>query len=56
MGVCYGGTDVMERSCAVARGIDTSSYGWTWAWDLGFLCRVNAAYRPLQGGVACRHL
>ena len=22
MKACYGGTDVMERSCAVARGID----------------------------------
>jgi hypothetical protein len=22
MEACYGGTDVMERSCAVARGID----------------------------------
>jgi hypothetical protein len=25
MEACYGGTDVMERSCAVARGIDTNS-------------------------------
>jgi hypothetical protein len=24
MEACYGGTDVMERSCAVARGIDTN--------------------------------
>jgi hypothetical protein len=22
---CYGGTDVMERSCAVARGIDINT-------------------------------
>jgi hypothetical protein len=25
MEVCYGGTDVMEKSCAVARGIDIDS-------------------------------
>jgi hypothetical protein len=25
MEACYGGADVMERSCAVARGIDTNS-------------------------------
>jgi hypothetical protein len=25
MEACYGGTDVMERSCAVARGIDIST-------------------------------
>jgi hypothetical protein len=25
MEACYGGTDVMERSCAVARGIDINS-------------------------------
>jgi hypothetical protein len=25
MEACYGGTDVMERSCAVARGIDIDS-------------------------------
>ena len=25
MEACYGGTDVMERSCAVARGIDTNN-------------------------------
>jgi hypothetical protein len=25
MGACYGGTDVMERSCAVARGIDINN-------------------------------
>jgi hypothetical protein len=24
MEACYGGADVMERSCAVARGIDTN--------------------------------
>jgi hypothetical protein len=24
---CYGGTDVMERSCAVARGKDINSLG-----------------------------
>jgi hypothetical protein len=23
---CYGGTDVMERSCAVARGKDINKY------------------------------
>ena len=27
MGACYGGTDVMERSCAVARGKDINSRG-----------------------------
>ena len=27
MEACYGGTDVMERSCAVARGIDINSAG-----------------------------
>jgi hypothetical protein len=26
MEACYGGTDVMERSCAVARGIDINSH------------------------------
>jgi hypothetical protein len=26
MKACYGGTDVMERSCAVARGIDINKY------------------------------
>jgi hypothetical protein len=26
MEACYGGTDVMERSCAVVRGKDISSY------------------------------
>jgi hypothetical protein len=26
MEACYGGTDVMERSCAVARGIDINNY------------------------------
>jgi hypothetical protein len=26
MEACYGGTDVMERSCAVARGIDINKY------------------------------
>jgi hypothetical protein len=25
MEACYGGTDVMERSCAVARGIDMNT-------------------------------
>jgi hypothetical protein len=25
MEACYGGTDVMERSCAVARGIDINN-------------------------------
>jgi hypothetical protein len=25
MEACYGGTGVMERSCAVARGIDTNN-------------------------------
>ncbi len=25
MEACYGGTDVMERSCVVARGIDIST-------------------------------
>jgi hypothetical protein len=25
MEACYGGTDVMERSCALARGIDINS-------------------------------
>jgi hypothetical protein len=25
MEACYGGTDVMKRSCAVARGIDINS-------------------------------
>jgi hypothetical protein len=25
MEACYGGTDVMERSCAVARGIDINT-------------------------------
>jgi hypothetical protein len=28
MGACYGGTDVMERSCAVARGIDINNVCW----------------------------
>jgi hypothetical protein len=33
MGACYGGTDVMERSCAVARGIDI---------NIGYsCCRTN---------------
>jgi hypothetical protein len=27
MEACYGGTDVMERSCAVARGKDINSNG-----------------------------
>ena len=27
MEACYGGTDVMERSCAVARGIDINNLG-----------------------------
>jgi hypothetical protein len=26
MGACYGGTGVMERSCAVARGIDINRW------------------------------
>jgi hypothetical protein len=26
MEACYGGTDVMERSCAVARGIDINTF------------------------------
>jgi hypothetical protein len=26
MEACYGGTDVMERSCAVARGIDINKH------------------------------
>jgi hypothetical protein len=26
MEACYGGTDVMERSCAVARGIDINNF------------------------------
>jgi hypothetical protein len=26
MEACYGGADVMERSCAVARGIDINSF------------------------------
>jgi hypothetical protein len=30
MEACYGGTDVMERSCAVARGIDINRL---WVWD-----------------------
>jgi hypothetical protein len=25
MGACYGDADVMERSCAVARGIDINT-------------------------------
>jgi hypothetical protein len=28
MEACYGGTDVMERPCAVARGIDINSNGY----------------------------
>jgi hypothetical protein len=27
MGACYGGTDVMERPCAVARGKDINTPG-----------------------------
>jgi hypothetical protein len=27
IGACYGGTDVMERSCAVARGKDINNRG-----------------------------
>jgi hypothetical protein len=27
MEACYGGTDVMERPCAVARGIDINTRG-----------------------------
>jgi hypothetical protein len=30
MEACYGGTDVMERSCAVARGIDISNEEANW--------------------------
>jgi hypothetical protein len=30
MEACYGGTDVMKRPCAVARGIDINS-GWLMA-------------------------
>jgi hypothetical protein len=26
MEACYGGTDVMERPCAVARGIDINNW------------------------------
>jgi hypothetical protein len=26
MEACYGGTDMMERSCAVARGIDINRF------------------------------
>jgi hypothetical protein len=33
MGACYGGTDVMERSCAVARGIDINKLG-PWSWSI----------------------
>jgi hypothetical protein len=29
MEACYGGTDVMERSCAVARGIDINTQALT---------------------------
>jgi hypothetical protein len=36
MEACYGGTDVMERSCAVARGIDINMLS---------LCAMLAPYR-----------
>jgi hypothetical protein len=31
MVACYGGTDVMERSCAVARGIDINKNAPKWS-------------------------
>ena len=34
MEACYGGTDLMERSCAVARGIDIEFFRVRLAWQL----------------------
>jgi hypothetical protein len=45
MEACYGGTDVMERSCAVARGIDINNaplVGSRYSYVL-----VTVAYRTL---------
>jgi hypothetical protein len=43
MEACYGGTDVMERPCAVARRIDINTYP-------GFLySKVPGSYRHKGG-------
>jgi hypothetical protein len=38
MEACYGGTDVMERSCAVARGIDINTLG---LYQLSFITNAD---------------
>jgi hypothetical protein len=43
MEACYGGTGVMERSCAVARGIDNTHPG---KFSLPFFAREIFVLRP----------
>jgi hypothetical protein len=42
MEACYGGTDVMERSCAVARGIDINTCVLRSLWCLSRPPRVSS--------------
>jgi hypothetical protein len=46
MEACYGGTDVMERSCAVARGIDINNCP---------LCRITG-FTNANAAVRCMHV
>jgi hypothetical protein len=53
MEACYGGTDVMERSCTVARGIDINSFfspGLPWESSIAELIRaaVRARFKNLR--------
>jgi hypothetical protein len=43
---CYGGTDVMERSCAVARGIDIKN---------GYVTAVSLL-KPPPGSRSCHRV
>ena len=47
MEACYGGTDVMERSCAVARGIDINRIC---MWAKKNFLRFFFIPGPFQGG------
>jgi hypothetical protein len=57
MEACYGGTDVMERSCAVARGIDINmAVGFILVWGslTGIILSKFASSDPTLPGGAPR--
>jgi hypothetical protein len=44
MEACYGGTDVMERSCAVARGIDINTAYYVRAYTRTYIAAKSRTY------------